>query len=214
MARWGRRRRSATGWARNPLAAPLRVCATCDALGESTRVTVPAISAVSDQLGLFACQTDYGGRKCGSTTEWGQSPIPGPSCARARCKRTEESVGVTDPEISTLPAQPNLVLYQVAYNRAKRRPVTGWARKSRLALFDARATPNEFGRTSRVADSQISRLSARPDLIPYWTGRRRKKCRPAVGRARNPVLGLPPVCTRCGRPGKSIRVTDPEISAL
>jgi len=212
MARWGRRRRSATGWARNPLAAPLRVCATCDALGESTRVTVPAISAVSDQLGLFVCQTDYGGRKCGSTTELGSRPDTCPLMCTCevqedgeirRCNGSRDFDASSPTQFGSLPG-----------GLQSRETPTGWARKSRLALFDARATPNEFGRTSRVADSQISRLSARPDLIPYWTGRRRKKCRPAVGRARNPVLGLPPVCTRCGRPGKSIRVTDPEISAL
>ena len=68
------------------------------------------------------------------------------------------------------------------------------------------------GSPPRVLDPQISGLSSRPRLTPYRTARRGKKA--PAGWARNPILGLQPVRTKRIGPGKSIRVTDPEISAL
>ena len=129
--------------------------------------------------------------------------------------RVRGATSFRNPSARRKPAQPDLALYWTACCRRKCRSVTGWARESRLAVPDARATSNKFGSSLRVTGSRISGLSARPDFVPHRTALRGgKRCRSTAGWARNSMLGLRPACTRRNRLGTSIRVTDPEVPAL
>jgi len=180
--------------------------------GKSNRVTDPEASALSTQPGLLVRQAAYRGTKMRTDDRMGS--IPGLLHARARRNKLPRSIGATETEISTLRAQPDLALHWTACYRRRCRPMTGWARKSKPAVLNARATSSRFGSSFRATDSRISRLSARPDFIPRQAALRGGKgCRSTAGWARNSKLGLQPARTRRDGLGTSIRVADPQVSA-
>ena len=119
-----------------------------------------------------------------------------------------KSIRVTDPGISTLPAQSDLILYRTARWSTEGRSMTGWARSSMPELLRVRAACNKPRRTP--SESRIPRYPRfRPNSVRFFIPG--TECRPATGWARDPILALPRVRARCSKPGKSIGVADPEI---
>jgi len=122
-----------------------------------------------------------------------------------------KSIRVTDPGISTLPAQSDLILDRTARWSTEGRWMTGRARSSMPDLLQVRAACNKPRRTP--SGSRIPRYPRfRPSSVRFFIPGTER--RPATGWARDPIPALPRARARYSKLGKSIGVTDPEIGTL
>ena len=204
-----------TGCARISMLALLQACPMCRRGGISDRVADPEASAPSARPGFLRLSDGLLGHK-----NAGRWPNGAETRRPASHAHVRGATGSRNPTAQRIPR----------YRRLRRSPI--WLCAARLTVarnagrrpggHESRCQPPPMyvrrpAGSAAPSGPRIPKYPGfrpQPDSIPYQTASRGETCRSAAGRARNSIRGLVPACTRRDELGKSIRVADPEVSAL